>query len=109
MIPDNEIDKALDYLRDNANKAAQARADRIYLEEYRKSLKAILMSQSNESVIAAQERYAYAHVDYFKHLQGLKAAVFKDEKHRFLLAAARAKIDAWRTQESTKRSVERMV
>ncbi len=33
FISDEEIDKALDYLRDNADAAAQARAERVYLEE----------------------------------------------------------------------------
>ena len=43
MITDLEIEKAVDYLRDNATKAAQARANRIYLEEYRKTIKAEIM------------------------------------------------------------------
>ena len=105
MIDDGEIERALDYLRDNAELAAQARANRIYLEEFRKSKKALLMSQSNVEAVNAQERYAYAHPEYQEFLTGLKAAIFEDEKHRFLLAAASAKIDAWRTEQSTLRSM----
>ena len=45
FISDDEIDRALDYLRDNARDAAQARANRIYVEEYRKVVKAQLMKE----------------------------------------------------------------
>jgi hypothetical protein len=34
------VEKALDYLRDNARAAAQARANRVYMEEFRKTVKA---------------------------------------------------------------------
>ena len=47
-ITDDEIDKALDYLRDNARDAAQARADRVYVEEYRKVIKAQLMKEHGD-------------------------------------------------------------
>lgn len=106
MITDAEIEKALDYLRDNADAAAQARANRVYMEEYRKSLKAMLKKQSNASSNAAKEDDAYAHPKYLEHLEAVKAAVEMDEKHRFLLSAAQAKTDAWRTQTSYQKSMK---
>jgi len=106
MIPDAEIQKALDYLRDNADDAAQARANRVYMEEFRKSLKATLKKESNASSNAAKEDDAYAHKDYLAHLEALKAAVEADERHRFLLSAAGAKIDAWRTQQSYQKAMK---
>ena len=108
-ITDDEIDRALDYLRDNAEKAALARANRIYLEEYRKSKKAMLMKEAKVEAISAQERDAYAHPEYLEFLEGLRTAVFEDEKHRFLLQAASAKIDAWRTEQSTQRAMGKIV
>ena len=108
-ISDDEIDRALDYLRDNAEKAALARANRIYLEEYRKSKKAMLMKESKVEAISAQERDAYAHPEYLEFLEGLRTAVFEDEKHRFLLQAASAKIDAWRTEQSTQRAMGKIM
>ena len=67
--------EAVDYIFKNGKKFAKAKAERIYLEEYRKSLKAILMKRSVENAIGAQERDAYAHEEYLALLQGLKAAV----------------------------------
>lgn len=102
-IPDEDIEKALDYLRDSAVPAAQARANRIYLEEYRKSLKALVMQRYAMSPLGAQERDAYASKEYTDHLHALKLAVEQDEKHRFLREAAQAKIEAWRTMNANAR------
>jgi len=109
MISDDEIDKALDYLRDHAPKAAKARAERVYMEEYRKVVKATLMGLSNENSIGAQERFAYAHQDYADHLDAVRTAIEKDEMERFLLQAASAKIDAWRTEQSNYRAMGKVV
>ena len=106
FINENEIDLALAYLRDNAGAAAQARANRAYLEEYRKVLKAQIMQESPEMPVNAQERNAYADARYTTHLEALKIAIYEDEKHRFLLTAAEAKIDAWRTQQATERAMK---
>ena len=105
-INDDDVEKALDYLRDTAETCAETRAARVYLEEYRKSLKAILMKDHTDLAVNAQEREAYAHPDYVKHLAAMRVAVFEDEKGRFLRHAAEAKIEAWRTQESTRRSMK---
>lgn len=103
-ITDDEIDKALDYLRDNAMDAAQARADRIYVEEYRKVIKAQIMKEHGDKSAVIQEREAYVDPRYVAHLEAIKEAVLEDEGHRFLRAAADAKIEAWRTQSSNTRA-----
>lgn len=101
-----DIEKALDYVRDNSIAAAQARANRVYMEEYRKTVKAQLMQEHKEKPLAAQEREAYADPRYILHLEALRLAVEEDERHRFLRAAAEAKIDAWRTQCSNERAMK---
>lgn len=104
FITDDEIDKALDYLRDNARDAAQAKADRVYVEEYRKVLKAILMKEHSTLSAVLQEREAYSDPRYAEHLDAIRQAVRADEEHRFLRVAADAKIEAWRTQSSNTRA-----
>lgn len=108
MISDTEIQRALDYLRDNAEEAAKARAERVYVEEYRKSLKAQLMKEADAKSVAAQEVEAYAHPRYLQHLEAIRQAVEADEKHRFMLSAAGAKIDAWRTEKSFSKSMGKL-
>lgn len=96
--------KAIDFIFENGKKFAKAKADRIYLEEYRKSLKAILMKRSMETAIGAQEREAYAHEEYRQLLEGLKVAVEAEEELRWALVAAQARVEVWRSQESSKRA-----
>ena len=104
FISDEEIDKALDYLRDNARDAAQARANRVYVEEYRKVVKAQLMKEHGSMSAVLQEREAYSDPRYVQHLEAIKQAVEIDEGHRFLRAAADAKIGAWQTQSANGRA-----
>lgn len=86
---------------------AQAKADRIHIEEFRKSLKAKLMKECGESAIGAQEREAYAHPDYIALLDGLRAAVQQEEMLRFRYMQAQAAIDVWRSQNAANRNIDR--
>ena len=86
---------------------AKAKGERVYLEEARKSLKAVLMKKCGLEAIGAQEREAYAHDDYQTYLQGLQAAVEREESLKWRLIAAQAAIDIWRTTESSNRAIDR--
>lgn len=103
---DIDPNDAIEYIFKHGKKFAKAKAERTYLEEYRKSLKAILMQEAQvdgHQTAAAQEREAYADDRYQVLLQGLKAAVEAEEEVRWGLVAAQARIDVWRSQESSKR------
>lgn len=104
MIPDEDIEKAIDYLRDSSSKAAKARAERIYLDEYCKPLKALVMRENTSESIGAQEARAYADTRYKQHLEALRAAIEADEYVRFMRDAADAKIRAWQTMRATERA-----
>ena len=104
-ISEEDVEKAVDWLRDNADSCAKARATRIYLEEYRKSLKALLMSKYPDMSVAAQEREAYAHQDYQSHLKLMQQAIYEDERMKFFRASAEVKIEAWRTQQANIRAI----
>tara|TARA_B100001094_G_C17624238_1_gene527335 strand:+ start:247 stop:570 length:324 start_codon:yes stop_codon:yes gene_type:complete len=106
MITDDDVEKAVDFLRDNATNAAKCRAERIYLEEYRKSLKAIIMTNWTDLPVSAQERQAYQSDVYIKHLRAIQIAVEEDEKQRFLMKAAEAKIEAWRSLNANMRAIK---
>ena len=103
MISDEQVEAALDYMRDKSTAAAQARAERAYVEEYRKVLKAQIMREYPGDPIGTQEAKAYADKRYVAHLDAIKTAVFEDEQWRFRMAAAQAKLDAWQTQSANNR------
>jgi hypothetical protein len=94
---------AVDYIIKHAKQFADAKAQRVYLEEFRKSKKALLMKQSIEGALGAQERDAYAHAEYVELLKGLKEAVAIEEKLRWDLIAAQARVDIWRTEQANLR------
>jgi N-acetylmuramic acid 6-phosphate (MurNAc-6-P) etherase len=104
VISDEDLEKALGWLVENATKAAKARATRVYLEEFRKSKKALLMRLSDEKTSAAQETYAYAHPEYLALLEAVRQAVEDDEKFRWLQVAAEARIEAYRTMAANARA-----
>jgi hypothetical protein len=95
--------RAIQYLIDTAPLYAKAKADRMYLEEYRKSIKAQLMSQAGTEVLGKQETFAYAHQDYVGILEGIRQAVEKEENYRWLMTAAQARIEVWRTEQYSAR------
>jgi hypothetical protein len=97
-------DRAVDYILANAGKFAAAKAQRVYLEEFRKSKKALLMAQSTAKTVSEREQYAYAHEDYLGLLGGLKAAVEVEEELKWRLTAAQIRVEVWRSKESSARA-----
>lgn len=105
-MEDREIDphKAIDFIITNGKKAARAKANRWYMEEYRKSLKAILMKRSHENSVNAQEREAYSHEEFIGHLRAVEEAIEIEEELRWQMIAAQARVEVWRSQEATNRA-----
>jgi len=103
----SDPNKAVDYILANANKFAAAKAQRVYLEEFRKCKKAILMAQSSAKAANEREQYAYSHEDYLSLLGGLKAAIEIEEKLRWDLIGAQARIEIWRTESANNRATDR--
>jgi len=99
--------KAVDYILANAQLFAKAKAERVYIEEYRKSKKALLMAQSTAEAANAREQYAYSHPEYIALLDGLKSAVEVEERLRWELMAAQIRVEVWRSQEATARAQDR--
>jgi hypothetical protein len=108
MERDIDPNKAVDFIRDNGKVYAKAKADRIYMEEYRKSLKAILMKRSMETAVNAQEREAYSHPEYVELLNGLREAVETEERLRWEMVAAQARVEVWRSQEASNRAMDKI-
>jgi len=100
----NEPTKAIQYLIDTAPLYAKAKSDRMYLEGFIKSRKAQLMASAGTEVLGKQETYAYAHQDYIAILDGIKQAVELEEKYRWLMTAAQARIEVWRTEQYSMRA-----
>jgi hypothetical protein len=98
--------KAIEFILENAPKYAEAKAQRIYLEEFRKTKKALLMKDAMARGIdsaVAQEREAYAHPEYEELLHGLAEAIRQEEHLLWKLRAAQMKSDIWRSEQASER------
>ena len=98
-MSDSNPHKAVQFLIDTAPLYSKAKASRMFLEEFRKSRKAQLMSQAGTEVLGKQETYAYAHEDYVGILEGIREAVEIEEKYRWMMTAAQARISVWQTEQ----------
>ena len=103
-------EEAAQTIRDKAPAYGEAKAQRVYLEEFRKSKKALLMKDALKLGVEAanaQEREAYADPAYNQLLKGLALAIEQEETLKWELEAARLDIEIWRTREATNRMQDR--
>ncbi len=101
---------AVEELWKAAPEHAKAKSERVYLEEFRKSKKALLMRDAElagHKTAAAQEREAYSHPDYIAVLAGLRAAVEREELARWRMVSCQAAVEVWRSTEASNRAVDR--
>ena len=104
MIEAKDAEKAIQWMVDNARKMAQDRANRLYMEQWIKTQKATIQNEQMGLSAAAAESIALADKRYLDALNAYKEAIERDEYNRFLLTAAEAKADTYRTQEATRRA-----
>lgn len=106
-----DIEELLERYRQLAERYAPARAQRGYLEDYKKSLIALLMKDAERktgiTTMAGQEREALATEQYVKLLDDLKTAVHEEEKIRYHLKAVEWEIEIWRTKQANERAERR--
>ena len=105
MITEQEVEKAAAYIRDHSDSYGKAKAERIYLHEFRKSKKAILVS-TQKGTVQEKESYAYSHPEYLELLEGYRSAIEEEEKLLWMIRAAQAKIEIWRTQQANNRRID---
>jgi hypothetical protein len=101
--------KAVDFIRDNAQAFGKAKAKRVYLEEFRKTKKALLMKDAlaqGIEAVNAQERESYSHPEYQEVLKGLAEAIEIEETLKWQMTAASLKVDIWRTEQANNRLVD---
>lgn len=100
--------KSVEYIYDNAPAFAKAKGILAQLEAYKSSIKSMLMKQSNETSIGAQEREAYAHIDYQTHCDAIGAATEQVELLKWRMTSAQMRFDAWRTEQASNRQIDKM-
>jgi hypothetical protein len=106
-----DINDAVDFIYTHGQKFAEAKAHLAYVEEFRKSKKAMLMKHAMTNgvkTVAAAEIEAYASAEYIEHLKAIEEATEQAEALRWGLVAAQARVDVWRSLEASNRTMDRM-
>lgn len=102
-IKESRVQAAVDWLYEKAPERAAARAARVHMEKYIKTVLAKLYRQSNETTASAKEMWAESHPEYLQALEDYKAAIEADETFREKSNAAETLIAVYRTHEASTR------
>lgn len=97
-------EKAIRYIQENAEPYAKAKGDVAYTENYLKVVKAQQMNKSDSSSLGQREADAYASPEYLEAITANKQAIEQESHLRWMLEAAKARIEVYKVQEYTKRS-----
>ena len=108
MITDEQVEAALDYLRDSAKSASVARAQAKTLEKYLGVIEAEQKSLHGSKSNAAAQDMARSSPEYKTVLEGWQEAVRRDSEFTMLREAASARIEAWRSMCANNRGQERL-
>jgi len=98
--------KAVDFIRDNAPAYAKAKAERAYLDQFRKSKKSLLMLASDKKTVAEREADAYADDEYIELLNAYRDSVEEEERLKWQMIAEQARVEIWRTNSANNRMID---
>ena len=106
IVGEEDVEKALDWLRDGAREIGEAKAEMVRASHMLKVTKALVMKMHNDKPISAQEREAYISNEYMAALERDARAAGEYERLRALREAASMRIESWRTESSNYRSMK---
>jgi hypothetical protein len=107
FVPDEEAEKALQWLITNAKAIGEARREAVLAEHMVKRVRAIETKRSNETSVAAREADAMTSEAMLAAITADAEAAGKLETLRGLRDAAGAKLDVWRTLRASERAMQK--
>jgi hypothetical protein len=96
MITDEQAEKALDWIRDNSEKYAIAKAQTRHLDHYRKIKRAEEFLRATGTV-AERDAIAETSPDYKLAVDALRESEEQETRLKWLLTAAQHKLEVYRT------------
>jgi len=105
-ISDEDVERALTFLRDRAKEIAAAKAEKLKEEFMLKHIKAVVMKQHADLPIGAQEREAYASKQYRDQIFKIGKATQTYEILAAQREAASVKISTWQSLNANWRAMK---
>lgn len=96
----------LEKMRESIPKFADAKATRIYLENFRHSKRAMLMNQCRAKTVSEREQFAYGHPEYIAVLDGLREAVKQEEQLKWQLERMKMDLSLWQSVNANNRYLQ---
>lgn len=106
IVTDEDVEKALAFLRDNAIEIGKVRESMIKADRYVDHLEALLTLKSSETSDAKRKASARADERWLEAVNEHARAAGEFEKMRALRDAAAAKIEAWRSEGANYRGMK---
>ena len=106
MITDSEVEKALDWLRDNAQAMGDAKARTVKAGHMLKHIEALLFKASDAKSAEAKKADARVSDKFIEATTEDAIAAGDYERLKALREAAALKIEAWRTEQASFRAMK---
>ncbi len=106
LVSEDAVQRALDFLRDNATEIGMAKRNAVKADHMLKHCKAMAMKLSGETSIGAQEREAYCSEQYVAAINQTADAAGQFEEMKALREAAALKIETWRSAGANYRAMK---
>lgn len=106
LVSDADVERALDWLRDNAKDIGSAKELAIKTERMTKHIRAIEMKRHSALPVSAQEREALASDAYVDAANVEAGAAGAFETMKALREAAALKIEVWRSASANYRAMK---
>lgn len=106
LVSDDDVEKALDWLRDNADAIGDAKRNAVKADHMLKHTKALVMSLHKELPVSAQDREAAASPEFLAAINTAADAAGHFERMRALREAAALKIEVWRSMGANYRAMK---
>ena len=106
IVSDDDVDKALAFLRDSAKQLGAAKQRTMDAGSLVKRTKALVMRMHSDKSLGAAEREAILDTRYAEAEAEEAVAYGEFETLRALRDAAAAKIECWRSEQATYRSMK---
>tara|TARA_Y100001938_G_scaffold140076_1_gene207788 strand:- start:36 stop:365 length:330 start_codon:yes stop_codon:yes gene_type:complete len=108
MITEDDVEEAVRELIEGADDIGKAAADKTYADEYKKSVKAMVMKdpQFANMPVSGQEREAYDSKEYLEQLNKIREATLKYETLRARRVGLAMLVEVWRSSSANMRAVK---
>ena len=109
MNIEGEVEGYLAQIEYVAPSYAQAKANTYQLQEFKKTQRSLLYGKAVGKTVADKEHWVSIQTEVTKTINGIAAAIEKEERLRWELKRCELEVDIWRTEQATRRAETKLI